>query len=273
MADTFVSSFVEKLILLEKATGADIPYRITPPITSSLDDILSLQKVARELADSIGLSQFVFIVTFAKQEKNVGGHIDLGTKDGVVYIEIDPGAIPFRQSIGATLCHEICHKWLQTKGISSPILMDNEILTDITTVFLGFGKIMLNGCKVTNVREERSGEGTRTTTETRTSGYLKRDQLAFVYRLVCAMRRIPSSEYLHGLSPAATDAIQACDSSFWHYYNERFHLPETTAYALKNLQAAGVAQQRQMAELNKHLDCNRPAEPYLAAVAARSFAG
>ena len=254
MAETFVLSFVEKLILLERTAGSDVHYRITPPISTPFYDSISVQKVARQIADSIGLSQFIFILTFVKQKKDVGGHIDLSTRGEEVFIEIDPDAIRFPNSVGATLCHEICHKWLQVMGISSPIEMDNEILTDITAVFLGFGKIMLNGCEIINVREERIAEGTQMTTETRTSGYLKRDQLAFAYRLVCAMRNVPRSEYMSGLSSDAANAIHACDRSYSHYYDERFHQPETTADAFTNLKTESVARQRQLADLNKHLD-------------------
>jgi len=254
MAEAFVLSFVEKLMLLEKKTGSSVHYRIMPPILAPFHDCISIQKVARQIADSIGLSQFTFIIAFAKQKQNVGGHIDLRTDGAEVFIEIDPDAVAFPDSVGATLCHEICHKWLQVMGISSPIEMDNEILTDITAVFLGFGKIMLNGCNVKTVRKERVAEGTRTTTETRTSGYLKRDQLAFAYRLVCGMRNVARSEYMQGLSSEAVDAVRACDGKFGHYYDARFHQVEPFAESLKNFQTARVVQQTQIAELNKHLE-------------------
>jgi len=138
VAETFVLSFVDKLILLEQRAGSQVHYRIMPPLAGPFHDCISIQKVARQIADSIGLTHFSFIITFAKQKKNVGGHIDLSTGGRDVFIEIDPDAIPFPDSVGAILCHEICHKWLQVMGISSPIEIDNEILTDITTVFLGF---------------------------------------------------------------------------------------------------------------------------------------
>ena len=254
MLETFVLSFVEKLTLLEKAAGSRVSYGIMPPISTPLDDCMSIQKAARQLAGSISLSQFTFIVTFVKQKKNVGGHIELNRIDEVVFIEIDPGALALPESIGAILCHEIAHKWLQVNQISSPIEMDNEILTDIATVFLGFGRIMLNGCDVMSVKEERTAEGTRTTTQTRISGYLKRDQLAFVYRMVCAMRNVPQSECMRGLSSAAADAMCACDSAHGHYYSPRFHQVETIGAALKRVRTEAITQQRQLAELNKHLE-------------------
>ena len=250
MTETFVLSFVDKLILLEQKTGLNVHYRLMPPLSGPFDDCISIQKVARQIADSIGLTQFNFIITFAKQKKNVGGHIDLSTRGREVFIEIDPDAKPFPDSVGATLCHEICHKWLQVMGISSPIEMDNEILTDITTIFLGFGKIMLNGCEVKKVTRE----GETTSTQTRTSGYLKRDQLAFAYRLVCAMRNVPFAEYISGLNREAADSIRACDRSFGHYYSDRFHQVQTITEATRSVQRENVFQQRQLAELNKHLE-------------------
>ena len=254
MAETFVLSFVDKLILLEEKAGARVHYRVMSPFSAPFQDCLSVQKAARQLADSIGLTQFTFIIAFAKQKKKVGGHIDLGTRGSDVFIEVDPDAMAFPDSIGATLCHEVCHKWLQVMGISSPIEMDNEILTDITALFLGFGKIVLNGCRVSNVRHEPVAGGTRTITETRSSGYLSREQLAFVYRLACAMRNVPVAECMNGLNREAAEAVRACDVAFGHHYSGRFHQPDATAAAAKGFDRESVAQQRQLAELNKHLD-------------------
>src|SRR2546428_14052047 len=68
------------------------------------------------------------------------------------------------------------------------------------------------------------------------------------------MRNISRSEYMQGLNSDAANAVRACDSTFGHYYNERFHQLETISEAVKNFQAESLTQQRQMAELKKHLD-------------------
>ena len=253
MIERFVLSFVEKLILLEKASGATIPYRIAGPITTPLHDVIAIQKLAHQLGSSIGLSNYVFVVSVAKQKKNVGGHIDLSTRGDEVFIEIDPGVNHSPDSIGATLCHEICHKWLQIRGITSPILMDNEILTDITTIFLGFGKIMLNGCEVTSVTTEKVADGIRKETNAHKFGYLNRDQLAFVYRLVCSMRKIPESEYMQGLNFDAVSAIRMSDRLFGESYGEKFHDAETNTAALERLGDVSLAHQQLIAKLDKHL--------------------
>jgi hypothetical protein len=108
MAETFVLSFVDKLILLEQKTASRVHYRIVPPLSGRLDDCIAVQKVAKQIADSIDLSQFTFIITFAKQKKNIGGHIDLSTRSREVFIEIDPDALSFpRFSRGNTVSRDM----------------------------------------------------------------------------------------------------------------------------------------------------------------------
>jgi len=253
MPEQFVEAFVDKLILLEQNTGVKIHYRLMPPTIVPFYDTISIQDAAKRIAHFIGLNNLTFIVTIAKQADKVGGNIDLSTSGNEVFIEIDNQTMQFPDAISATLCHEVCHKWLQYHGIASPIEIENEILTDITTVFLGLGKIMLNGSKVMNVRHEAIQNGTRTITETISTGYLKQDQLAFVYRLVCAMRNIPSSEYIQDLNADAIHAVRACDSAFQHYYDSRFHRLDTTQESVVELHKRIIAIQHDMAELNKHI--------------------
>ena len=252
MSDRFVEAFVDKLILLERRTGASVQYRVMPPFTTPFHDHLSIQTAAKEIAAFIGLTGFTFIVAVARQKENVGGHIDLSPHDKCVFVEIDHDIMKFPDAVGATLCHEVCHKWLQVNGIDSPIEIDNEILTDITSVFLGFGKIMLNGCRTANVRQETVPDGTRTITETMTAGYLDRDQLAFVYGLVCAMRRIPSSDFMQGLNAEAAQAVHGCNSSLGHHYASRFYLTEASRESVAGFTSRVGEAQYTMADLDKH---------------------
>lgn len=252
MSDQFVEAFVEKLILLEQKTGSNVQYRVMPPLTTAFHDHLSIQRTAKDIADFVGVTGYTFIVAVAKQEEKVAGHIDLATEGSNVFVEIDEDIMKFPDAVAATLCHEVCHKWLQMNRIALPVEMENEILTDITSVFLGFGKIMLNGCKTTHVRYESIENGTRTITETKTSGYLDRNQFAFVYRLVCAMRNVPETEAMQGLNPEASQALQACDASFGHHYDTRFHMAETTHDSVKEFNAVVTNLQHALADMNKH---------------------
>lgn len=139
------------------------------------------------------------------------------------------------------------------EGIRSPLEIDNEILTDITSVFLGFGKIMFNGSKTTNERHETIPNGTRTITETKTVGYLNRDQLAFVYGIVCAMRKIPPSEYMEGLNYEAIQAIHTCNLESGHHYALDFHQIDQSQDIVNGFKSKVNQTQYIMAELDKHV--------------------
>jgi hypothetical protein len=255
MSEQFVEAFVDKLVLLEQKTGAKVGYRVMPPFAGPFDDCLAIQAVAKQIAESIGLKDFTFIIATAKQKEKVGGHIDLSTGGREVFVEVDSDMMRFPDAVAATLCHEVSHKWLQVNGIRSPIKIeiDDEILTDIASVFLGFGKIMLNGCRTTNVRYETIPNSTRTITETMTAGYLDRDQLAFVYGLVCAMRKIPSSDFMQGLNPEAARAVQMCNSSLGHHYAPRLHGADAARETVPEFTNRVAEAQHTMADLDKHV--------------------
>ena len=53
-------------------------------------------------------------------------------------------------TIISTLAHECTHHLLLSNKIKLDNKMQNEILTDVTTVLLGFGKYMLEGYKISN---------------------------------------------------------------------------------------------------------------------------
>jgi len=251
--DKFVESSIDGLILLEQKTGAKVQYGIMPPFTAPFRDLLSVQEAAKRIAAFIGLVGYTFIVAEAKQVENVGGHIDLSTEGNDIFIEIDPAMIKFPDSVAATLCHEVCHKWLQHNNINFLLKIDNEILTDITCIFLGFGKIMLNGCKAESTRNETNENGTLTFTETMTTGYLNREQLAFLYCVVNTMRKIPPSKVMYGLTAEAAQAVEQCNLQHGHYYVSEYHQQGANSELASMFDAAIAQAQFVMVELNKYL--------------------
>lgn len=253
MVDGFVDAFIEKLLLLERRAGATVHYRLMAPLTRPLNDVLEIQALAKDIARFVGLDGLTFVVAIAKQEASVGGQIDLATEGSGVFIEIDSDMMNFPDAVAATLCHEVCHKWLHVRGIRSSPEIDNEILTDITAVFLGFGKIMLNGCQTSRVRYDPTPGSTQRFTETMRAGYLDRGQLAFVYRLTCAMRSVPPAEYMAGLNTDSKEAIRNCDARYAHHYDSKFHLVEETARRTTDINSRVAKLQRTMGDLQKHM--------------------
>jgi len=249
MSEQKLKSYVDKLAFLELKTGHKVHYRVMPPITEPFRDTLAMQSVGRQIAEFIGLTDFTFVIAVAQQKDNIGGHIDLSTRGKEVFVEVASDMMKFPDAVAATLCHEACHKWLQVNGLESPIKSDNEILTDITSIFLGFGKIMLNGCSTANELYENAGINT----ETMKVGYLDRDHLAFVYRMVCAMRKIAAWDYMNGLNRGALSVVHGCDLSHGHLYEQNFHRPDIALDAITNLKEQMVEVQRSFADLNKYL--------------------
>ena len=195
----------------------------------------------------------MFIVATCKQKKNVAGHVELKHGDNEVYIEISDDLLGFNESVLATLAHEITHKYLHINNIEFVNEYENEVLTDITAVFLGLGKLMLNGCECKQVRKEKSINGTQTTTETKEVGYLKREQLAFVYRLICAMRKIKPRDYEYNLSAASINSLRDCERIYSDYFNLSYHETDAREKSLAYLRSSIFESQRVLSSIDKNL--------------------
>jgi len=222
----YLEDYINKIVLLEKLVGAKTTYEILAPFSLDTNDTMAIQHAAKRIAEFVGLKGITFVVGIAKEEDGVGGHIELELGVNTLYIEISKEMKQYHDAVPAVLAHEITHKYLQLNGIScgsGPFYQfENEILTDITAVFLGLGKLLLNGCECNNIREEHSREGTRTIKETMKVGYLDRSQMAFVYRFVSAMRYIHPKVYELKLSTDSIQALRQCESEYGYYFSERF---------------------------------------------------
>ena len=194
MSKIYITDYLQKLSLLEKNLGAKTNYQILEPFTLNSQDIIGIQSAGKKIANFIGLTDLTFIIATTKQKKNVGGHIELNNEKNV-FIELSPDTLKFPESILASLSHEITHKYLHIHNLKFDNTYENEVLTDIAAVFLGIGKLILNGCECKRTYEEYASGGTKVITETIKTGYLSREQIAFVYLLTCSMRKISSDTY------------------------------------------------------------------------------
>lgn len=259
MEEMYIYDYINKLVLLEKVAGHKATYKILEPFYINLEDkIISIQNAAKKIADFIGLNGFTLIVAIVKLKDRVAGNVELDYQNREVFIEISEETLKFDESILATLSHEISHKYLYLNGISlgTDIVKEyeNEILTDITAVFLGLGKLMLNGCECKNVREEYEFNGTKKITETLKVGYLNREQLAFVYRLVCAMRKISERDLLSGLNHSAKISVRDCDYFEDEYFNSKFHSKLYKSQLLINLKESIEHLGKELKFVNDHLN-------------------
>jgi len=142
-------------------------------------------------------------------------------------------------------------------------------------VFLGLGKLILNGCERQKTREEiLSGGSKRTTTETYQAGHLDPAQFAFVYRFVCAMREIPRAQFERGLSATAINRLRECESSWPIWFADSYHSHDGRLRVLESLKGAIQETQAEMAIVDRSLaylqrGCVEPVESWSQSVHRR----
>ena len=196
------------------------PFKPLEPFGCSLGkrgspDVVGIQKAGRVISEHVGLTDLTFIVSVARQAADVAGHIELRYDSQDVFIELSEDIFVSEQSVLAVLCHEIAHKFLHVHGVRyGADQLDHEFLTDVTAVYLGAGKIMLNGCQWSSCTREMNGGRTTTTTNTLKAGYLDRERFAFAYRLVCEIRGISHGDARIGLQEDSKRALDAIEQKY-----------------------------------------------------------
>lgn len=150
MSELPIEDYTKKLLMLENRVGARTKYKILEPFLLGAENIVMVQNAVRRIAEFVGLQNLSFIVSVARQDDKAGGHVELEHGQSEVFIEISENVAKSSTAVLATLAHEITHKYLQEQAISvgpgPKHKYENEVFTDIATVFLGLGKLMLNGC-------------------------------------------------------------------------------------------------------------------------------
>ncbi len=214
MPDVSIGELILRVSFLQQRFGAKTAYQILEPFSIDPQDVLGVNRAAGTISQFVGLGSETFIVGITGQKEGVAGNIELQHGAPGVFIEISDAALRFAEAIPAILAHEIAHKFLHANDVYAALAcasqLEIEVLTDIAAVFLGLGKLMLNGCHCTRETEEKTPEGLRTTVDTYHCGYLDRTQLSLVYTLVCVMRGIAPAQYEAGLSSQAVAYVKNC---------------------------------------------------------------
>ena len=154
-----ISLSPEKMIILLHDIEKKLPYRkykmYSPPITTN-DPIplVALNREAKKMMNFVGLSEFEPYCEWADLPKETAGNILLnGSMDGAIKIQISKTYQSNGKATLAILAHEICHKLLEYHGLyysNAAFTELNEIYTELTTVFIGFGQIILSGYSTFN---------------------------------------------------------------------------------------------------------------------------
>jgi hypothetical protein len=257
MPERFIGDYINKVVLLETRAGTKTHYRLIDPLSFDPTDTIAMQKAAKTIASFVGIDRLI-IVAFSKHDEKVGGHIEHVHGDRTGYIEISRDLVGFHSAIQATLAHEISHLYLDIHNVScgsGPAHhYENEVLTDITAVFIGLGKLMLNGSDSQKVYVRHEPTGKKVITETRRMGYLTRPQFAFIYRLICAMRGIPASDYERGLSAGALAAVCECDERYHRdFFDKRFREKACSPNLVASLRSQVQETQFELASIERNI--------------------
>lgn len=176
-----------QIVRLENAVGSLIP-RV--PFSRSVAvvnrrggyDDNGLQKLARDMSHFIGLNDIIPLVHVRSQKEGVAGRVNV-SPDGLRLLHIDVSPDVFKHGDSAivkVIAHELSHYFLSKHGLALEDTSRNERLTDITSIFLGFGSDVVDGS------EHHSYEaGWQRTTKI---GYLTPDECAFAHNVICQVR-------------------------------------------------------------------------------------
>jgi hypothetical protein len=215
-----LATCINLLVLIDQKTGFQLTFPTQEPVEVDRAQwrgdgrYAEVQRAAKILASSIGLGAYRFIVSVAKQKLSVAAHIELDRHGNDIFIELDPDVFCYPEASFAVLAHELSHKWLFQQGIKLEDRFENEVLTDVASVFLGFGKYCLNGCICGSSTTSTTTSGSVTTHSTLTTGYICRQSFASAYLLMAIRHGASAASIKGGLSTSARDEIKAVQRKF-----------------------------------------------------------
>jgi len=170
--------------------------------------VIEVQKAAKVIASYLGLGDLVFVISIQTQRSSTAGRIHLDKNERDVFIELSPDVFKSKDQTLTVLSHEITHKFLERFGIrNGHTTLEDEYLTDTAAVYLGLGKLMLNGSIV---------DGSRV-------GYISSDCLGFLYLMTLAKSSLTPSAYRSSLCQEALATLKRVESAFGQLIDARTH--------------------------------------------------
>lgn len=192
-------NILDKIRFLEELLGKNISFKMMNP--EPLYGEQDVNRIASNISDFLGFFHKPVSVVFSSKEPNIGGNIV--EEADMVFIEIN-NTIMNRRSIIAVLAHEIMHHYLNNKDIRIENELENEILTDVATIYVGLGKLCLNGIYTVT----KYMVGNKEYIHTQNTGYLDRRCFNFAYFVIGKLRDIPEKLLFEGLDYDATTFLK-----------------------------------------------------------------
>ncbi len=144
-----------------------------------------------------------------EREEGVAGQF-LGIEEGCAYFAVDADQLASVEEVGGVFAHEVAHAWRSARGLDAPPAADEEELTDLTTVVLGFGVLAANHAYRYRTSGRQEGMLGSLKTSHKTAGYLGAERLAALLAVQCLVRGDDPRElrkHLETTQRAAFDAV------------------------------------------------------------------
>jgi hypothetical protein len=213
-ADPIARGILEKLTLLERTAGVRAHYRILDPPPLQSTDIAALQTAARMIGDWIGLRNTIFHILPSSNSPSEGTLIRSDGSADEFTMELPEGSTKTIASALSALCYGVAKAYLAKANIGHTHGTSQHVSTpafvDVTAVFLGFGKLLLNcssppshphGILADDADQQPDPEKRLAT-----------KYVAFTHRVVCAMRGLDYEHHLTGLTADGIAVLRSWDT-------------------------------------------------------------
>ena len=202
---------LEELARLIQARGLDsfVATPIVLPTSEFFPDLVdslhaTVDRITRRLLQYAGLGALDAQVLSFKhgqiKRENEATHCQaiagcfLGIKDGCCRFGINVEVAPDVEQLAGVMAHEVAHAYRSHHGLCHAERHTEELLTDLTTAFLGFGVLSVNS----SYRFRKSGSLTGYVAQTRWStssaGYLPPQALSFLLASQISVRGLTPRE-------------------------------------------------------------------------------
>jgi hypothetical protein len=160
----------------------------------------ALQSAMTDIARHLELPQhpFVHYEWGLKMEPTVAGQIKV-QRYGQSIVRIPLSFVGRPHALGCILSHELTHERLAYTDIQGADRTETELLTDLMSIALGLGKLMMNGLIVM---------GEPLMHESRILGYLEPELCVYAYKFVNRYFAVPESASRDSLTEEALQRLR-----------------------------------------------------------------
>lgn len=154
-----------------------------------------------------------------------------GSHEGIARFAIDARQLTDPVGIVGILCHEVAHAWRDHQGIVEEDRVDEEPLTDLTTIYLGFGILSANASYRFYKSGRQAGILSYTEWSHHRTGYVPVQGMCFLLAAQALICEIPAKTVAGWLGTTQRASfLQAYEQLDPDALIERLRLPEPSAW-------------------------------------------